>query len=211
MAFIKVENVSKSTKTRKLLNDVSIEIQQGEIATLEGINGSGKTLLLKSILGLIKTSGTVQVNQQTVKVQDKYPVLAGILIENPSLIEGFSAFKNLELLAELQPGITEADIYNVLERFDLKEVANQKVKNFSLGMKQKLGIAQAILGKNPLIILDEPTNALDTESISKLADIVKEISQTGTTFIVASHDHDFVDRISTHKFVVKEGNVSEKA
>lgn len=210
MVFIKLNSVSKEVKHRRLLNDVSLEIKKGEIASLEGINGSGKTLLLKAILGLIRTSGDVYVNDQKVLVQNRYPVRAGILIENPSLIENFSASKNLELLADLQTGITKDNIAELLAQFNLNQVAGEKVKNFSLGMKQKLGIAQALLGNNDLIILDEPTNALDTDSIENLIQIIRKINQTGSTFIIASHDHDFIQKISTHRFNVKEGEVDEE-
>lgn len=210
MVFIKLNSVSKEMKHRRLLNDVSLEIKKGEIASLEGINGSGKTLLLKAILGLIRTSGDVYVNDQKVLVQNRYPVRAGILIENPSLIENFSASKNLELLADLQTGITKDNIAELLAQFNLNQVAGEKVKNFSLGMKQKLGIAQALLGNNDLIILDEPTNALDTDSIENLIQIIRKINQTGSTFIIASHDHDFIQKISTHRFNVKEGEVDEE-
>lgn len=208
MSYIELKNVEKTTKRRKLLSNINLNIDKGEIATIQGINGSGKTLLLKAILGMLKTTGEVKVADQIVTPKDKFPVKAGILIENPSVINEFSAYKNLDLLAKLDSNIKEKDILELLEYFNLPD---EKVKNFSLGMKQKLGISQAFIGKYSLIILDEPTNALDDESIQKLVDLIKRYNQKyGTTFIIVSHDKDFVNEVSTKKLYIKEGQVYEK-
>ncbi|MFD1472841.1 ATP-binding cassette domain-containing protein [Companilactobacillus mishanensis] len=210
MNFIELDSVTKTTKKRNLLNQVSFKIQKGEIVTLEGINGSGKTLILKAILGLIHTSGQISVANSQVRVENKYPIEAGILIENPSLIEGFNAFQNLELLAKLQPRIERYEIYDLLRIFHLDKAGNEKVRKFSLGMKQKLGIAQALLGQNELIVLDEPTNALDKGSIADLITIIKEINESGSTFIIATHDSKFIDEISTRRLYVKDGEVYDE-
>ncbi|MGQ5708950.1 ATP-binding cassette domain-containing protein [Lactobacillus sp. PSON] len=208
MSYIELKNVEKTTKRRKLLSNINLNIDKGEIATIQGINGSGKTLLLKAILGILKTTGEVKVADQIVTPKDKFPVKAGILIENPSVINEFSAYKNLDLLAKLDSNIKEKDFLELLGYFNLPD---EKVKNFSLGMKQKLGISQAFVGKYSLIILDEPTNALDDESIQKLVDLIKRYNQKyGTTFIIVSHDKDFVNEVSTKKLYIKEGQVYEK-
>lgn len=210
MAFIRLKNVSKKVKNRLLLNNVSLSIPKGSIATLEGINGSGKTVLLKAILGLIKTSGEISVNEKEVLPNEEYPIKAGILIENPAVVETMSAYKNLELLNVLQDEVSHEDIDNVLKEMNLKHTQDEKVKNFSLGMKQKLGIGQAMLGNHPLIILDEPTNALDRESLVKLISYIKRINEKGTTFIIASHDHEFINEVATKRFLMREGAIVEK-
>ncbi len=210
MSFIELNEVGKIVKRRPLLHDVSADITEGSITVLEGINGSGKTLILKAILGLIKTSGEVIVNGKKMKVQEPYPIKAGILIENPSLIEEFTAHKNLELLAKLDPDIQEKQINDLLAYFDLTRFPKQKVKKFSLGMKQKLGIAQAFLGAYPLIILDEPTNALDHESIGKLIRLIDGYNRKGSTFVIASHDHEFVNKVATQKLYVQEGTINHE-
>ncbi|WP_338212085.1 ATP-binding cassette domain-containing protein [Lactobacillus juensis] len=210
MSFIELNEVGKIVKRRPLLHDVSADITEGSITVLEGINGSGKTLILKAILGLIKTSGEVIVNGKKMKVQEPYPIKAGILIENPSLIEEFTAYKNLELLAKLDPDIQEKQINDLLAYFDLTRFPKQKVKKFSLGMKQKLGIAQAFLGAYPLIILDEPTNALDHESIGKLIRLIDGYNRKGSTFVIASHDHEFVNKVATQKLYVQEGTINHE-
>ena len=210
MSFIELNEVGKVVKRRPLLHDVSADIPEGSITVLEGINGSGKTLILKTILGLINTSGEVIVNSKKMKVQKPYPIKAGILIENPSLIEEFTAHKNLELLAKLDPDIQEKQINDLLAYFDLTRFPKQKVKKFSLGMKQKLGIAQAFLGAYPLIVLDEPTNALDHESIGKLIRLIDGYNRKGSTFVIASHDHEFVNKVATQKLYVQEGTINHE-
>ncbi len=210
MSFIELNEVGKVVKRRSLLHDVSADIPEGSITVLEGINGSGKTLILKTILGLINTSGKVIVNGKKMKVQEPYPIKAGILIENPSLIEEFTAHKNLELLAKLDPDIQEKQINDLLAYFDLTRFPKQKVKKFSLGMKQKLGIAQAFLGAYPLIVLDEPTNALDHESIGKLIRLIDGYNHKGSTFVIASHDHEFVNKVATQKLYVQEGTINHE-
>lgn len=210
MAYIRLKNVSKKVKNRLLLNNVSLSIPKGSIATLEGINGSGKTVLLKAILGLIKTSGEISVNEKEVLPNEEYPIKAGILIENPAVVETMSAYKNLELLKVLQDEVSNEDIYDILKEMNLEHTQDEKVKNFSLGMKQKLGIGQAMLGNHPLIILDEPTNALDRESLVKLISYIKRINEKGTTFIIASHDHEFINEVTTKRFLMREGAIVEK-
>lgn len=211
MTYITLNHVSKTLKGTPLLQDVSVSINKGDIVALEGINGSGKTLIIRAILGLIKTSGEIKVDSKPVHIGEKYPVKAGILIENPSLIEEFTALTNLELLADLQDNVTQEDIISLLKEFNLPFQGKQKVKKFSLGMKQKLGIAQALIGNSELIILDEPTNALDQTSIQNLIRYIKKLNQElNITFIIASHDLPFIESLATKHFIVKEGTVSEK-
>ncbi|MBE9388574.1 ATP-binding cassette domain-containing protein [Vagococcus salmoninarum] len=210
MAYIRLKNVSKKVKNRLLLNNVSLSIPKGSIATLEGINGSGKTVLLKAILGLLKTSGEIYVTEKKVLPNERYPIKAGILIENPAVVETMSAYKNLELLKVLQDEVSNEDIYDILKEMNLEHTQDEKVKNFSLGMKQKLGIGQAMLGNHPLIILDEPTNALDRESLVKLISYIKRVNEKGTTFIIASHDHEFINEVTTKRFLMREGAIVEK-
>lgn len=211
MNLIELTNVSKVVKGRTLLDNVSLTVKKGSITTLEGINGSGKTLILKSILGLIKTTGEVKVNGELVSVSSRFPIRAGALIESPSIIEEFSAFKNLELIARLQGAVNEDSILNLLNKFDLPTDKKNRVRKFSLGMKQKLGIAQAMLGSCELIVLDEPTNALDEESIQKLTIYIREMNLTGSTFLITSHDREFLESITSQRIKVKAGKIDEEA
>jgi len=210
MDCIKLESVSKSIRGKKVIDDISLTIAAGSITTLEGINGSGKTMILKAILGLITTTGDIFINGEKITINAKLPVKAGILIENPSILNNLTAFQNLNLLAKLQDNVTPEDIRALLTRLELGDVIDNKVKDFSLGMKQKLGIAQAFLGNHPLIVLDEPTNALDAESIDRLIEMIKEMSQRGTTVLIASHDKYFLDMVSQQRIEVMRGTIREK-
>lgn len=211
MGLIELHQVAKTIKRRQLLHHVEASIERGSITTLEGINGSGKTLILKALLGLITVTGQVVVAGKTVSPQEAYPIKAGILIENPSLIDDFTAMKNLELLARLDPTIQPQQLDDLLTYFELTRFPTQKVRKFSLGMKQKLGIAEAFLGGYPLIVLDEPTNALDHNSIIKLIDLIQRFNANGSTFVIASHNHEFVEQVATHKLSVKEGTIQHES
>jgi len=207
MALIELENVSKTISGKKLLNEVSFSVEKGTLKTLEGITGSGKTLILRAVLGLMKVSGKVIVAQTNVLVSGRYPVRAGVLIESPSLLTEFSALKNLQLIADLLGDVDDEAIKELLVQFDLPTDKKTKVKKFSLGMKQKLGIAQAMLGGCDLIVLDEPTNALDEESIAKLIVTIERLRENGSTFLITSHDRDFIEAITTRRIGVRDGAV----
>lgn len=207
MAFIQMTNVSKSFGHQRVLHDISLQIEAGTITTLTGINGSGKTLLLKAMLGLMKVQGDVTIKQVPIKVGQAYPVLAGILIEEPSVLPEFSAVTNLGLIADLLPNVTDQAILDLLVYFDLPTTRSAKVRHFSLGMKQKLGIAQALLGDNELIVLDEPTNALDAASIEKLIAYLQRLKASGSTLVIASHDEDFVSVVADRRIQVTAGTV----
>ncbi|MFC6164164.1 ATP-binding cassette domain-containing protein [Lactiplantibacillus dongliensis] len=209
MSLIELVKVSKKVKGQTLLNEVSLTIEGGEIAVFEGINGSGKTLILKAILGLIKTTGQVKIKGQVLKAGEAFPVQAGIMIESPSVIEEFTAKKNLALLAKLLPSVNDVQINQLLTQFELPNTGSKRVRKFSLGMRQKLGIAQAMLGVSELIILDEPTNALDAESVDNLVEYIHQLNQQGSTFLIASYDREFVAQVATRKFMVKAGQVNE--
>lgn len=209
MALIELDHVGKTITGKQLLTNVSFVAEEGSVTTLEGINGSGKTLILKAILGLIKTTGTVTVNGSKVTVSGRYPIRAGVLIETPSVLTEFSAFKNLQLIADLLENVDETAIQQLLTRFELPVDNRTKVRKFSLGMKQKLGIAQAMLGQCDLIVLDEPTNALDENSVQNLISYIKKLQLAGSTFLITSHDRDFIEQVATKRIKVKAGTVDE--
>ncbi|WP_225419830.1 ATP-binding cassette domain-containing protein [Levilactobacillus cerevisiae] len=207
MELIRLTNVRKQFGRQQVLRDVSFQIEVGTIAALMGINGSGKTLILKSMLGLMKTQGEITIKGVPLKVGRAYPVSAGIMIESPSVLPEFSAVTNLELIADLLPDVTNQAILDLLREFDLPTTRSAKVRNFSLGMKQKLGIAQAVLGGSELIVLDEPTNALDAASIEKLITYLRQLRTDGSTLVIASHDEAFVTAIADQRIRVEAGTI----
>lgn len=210
--YLTIEKVSKEIKGQKLLNQVSLALEKGKIYGLQGKNGSGKTLLLKAMCGLlIPTEGTVCVDGKILGKDTDFPESVGALIENPGFIQGYSAFKNLKMLADINHKISEQDILDILKEVGLEDCGKKKYRNFSLGMKQKLGIAAALMEKPKLILLDEPTNALDEKSVKVLRDILNKRKEEGALIVVASHDKEELELLADKIFMVEEGNVREKS
>lgn len=210
--YLTIEKVSKVIKGQTLLNQVSLALEKGKIYGLQGKNGSGKTLLLKAMCGLlIPTEGTVCVDGKILGKDTDFPESVGALIENPGFIQGYSAFKNLKMLADINHKISEQDILDILKEVGLEDCGKKKYRNFSLGMKQKLGIAAALMEKPKLILLDEPTNALDEKSVKVLRDILNKRKEEGALIVVASHDKEELELLADKIFIVEEGNVREKS
>lgn len=209
--YLTIEKVSKVIKGQTLLNQVSLALEKGKIYGLQGKNGSGKTLLLKAMCGLlIPTEGTVCVDGKILGKDTDFPESVGALIENPGFIQGYSAFKNLKMLADINHKISEQDILDILKEVGLEDCGKKKYRNFSLGMKQKLGIAAALMENPKLILLDEPTNALDEKSVKVLRDILNKRKEEGALIVVASHDKEELELLADKIFMVEEGNVREK-
>ncbi|OWP59559.1 ATP-binding cassette domain-containing protein [Bacillus velezensis] len=204
---MELKDVSKKIKNDYVLKDINLSLEKGKIYGFEGINGSGKTMLFRAILGLIKVEGSISINNEVISFDKKYPVPTGILIENPSLIEEFSATKNLRLIAALQEDVGIGEIKKTLELVGLNSNDNKKIKKYSLGMKQKLGLAQAFIGKKELIVLDEPTIALDHKSVDHLKNILLEFKNQGKTILIACHDNEFLTSLSDETFEIKQGRL----
>ena len=186
---LELKNVSKSFGKRKVIDNLNLEVQEGEIYGFLGPNGSGKTTTIKMILKLISSdSGEIKVNgYDTTKEFEKAMECIGAIVENPDLYKYMSGIDNLRLHARIR-NIDEKRIEEVLELVGLKEREKDKVGKYSLGMKQRLGLALTLLHKPKVLILDEPTNGLDPAGIKKLRDILKEIShQEGVAVFVSSH------------------------
>lgn len=205
--YLAVNHVSKKINGHTVLDDITFTIDAGKIYGINGINGSGKTMLLRAILALIKTTGSITVKKQPVKLNKPFPVKVGALLEHPSIINEFSAVKNLQLMAQLQVNTTQKDIIDVLTLVGLDPSDRRKVKKYSLGMKQKLGLAQAFLGDNELLILDEPTNALDAKSITRLKKTLKEFAANGTTILLTCHDVSFIEAVADEQFKMEGGRL----
>lgn len=197
--MIKLVNVSKEHQRNQLLNNINLEIERGKVYGFKGRNGSGKTMLLRAILGLIKVEGQVIINNK--------PLKFGVFIEKPSIITEFTALKNLKLVAALK-GITDINVmtkYLVELGLDYKD--KRKVRKYSLGMKQKVGIAQTLMGEPELIVLDEPTNALDRKSIEKLVQILERLKQQGCTILIASHQFEDIESVVDEVVHIEAGEL----
>ena len=191
MNYIEVSNVSKKYKDRMLVDDVSFTVEKGKILGIVGLNGSGKTVLLKCICGLMDYSGgTITVNGKVIGKDCEYPANMGVIIETPGFLPYHSGYKNLEYLASLRKKISKQDIKAVLVKVGLAGEEKKLVAKYSLGMRQRLGIAQAIMENPELLILDEPMNGLDKDGIAEVRKLLLEMKAEGKTMIITSHNEE---------------------
>jgi ABC-2 type transport system ATP-binding protein len=211
MSEIKIEDLSKQIKGALILDKVSITLTSGKIYGLRGKNGSGKTMLMRAMSGLlIPDSGSVIINGKTLHKDISFPESIGILIENPSFLPQYTGFKNLKLLAGLTGGISDEDIKTALDRVGLDPEDKRTYRKYSLGMKQKLGIANAIMGEPDIIILDEPINALDEESVKKIKKVLLEIRDKDKLIIIACHDREELEYLSDIIYEIKDGSIVDR-
>ena len=170
MSEIRIENLNKKIKGSVILDDISLTMTPGRIYGLRGKNGCGKTMLMRAICGLlIPDGGHIYIDDEELHRDIKFPRSIGALIENPSFLPQYTGFRNLRLLAKLMGGISDDDVRYAIERTGLDPDDKRVYRKYSLGMKQKLGIANAIMGEPDVIVLDEPINALDEESVENLS------------------------------------------
>ena len=189
-AILKTKQLKKVIGKRTIVSDISLELNKGEIFGFLGPNGAGKSTTIKMIVGLSKiTEGDIFINGISVKDNFKEAMkYIGCIVENPDLYKYLSGMDNLKLFAKMYPEVDQARINEVVKIVDLERAINDKVKTYSLGMKQRLGIAQAILHKPKLLILDEPTNGLDPAGIKEMRELLRHLADTeGMTVFVSSH------------------------
>lgn len=207
--YLELKQVSKKIKNNMILDHISLELEKGNIYGLQGKNGSGKTMLIKAMCGLlIPTEGSVTVNGAVLGKDRDFPESVGALIENPGFVNGYSAFQNLKVLAEIQHKIEDEKIYETIKEVGLEDAGEKKFRQFSLGMKQKLGIAAAIMEEPDLILLDEPANALDEKSVLALRDILKKRKERGALIVIASHDAEELSLLADEIFRVENGKIT---
>ena len=202
------KNYNKLIKKKEILTDINLTFESGKIYGLHGHNGSGKTMLLRAICGLIlPTSGSVTVDGKTVGKDIEFPDSVGVIIENMSLIPEYTGFKNLQLLAGIKKKIGDSEIRDTLISVGLDPDDKRKVKEYSLGMKQKLNFAQAIMEKPELLLLDEPTNAMGVQTVGKVRSILAEMKEKGTLIIIASHNKEDLDALCDEFIDICDGKI----
>ncbi|MFC4710350.1 ABC transporter ATP-binding protein [Enterococcus eurekensis] len=203
-----IDDVSKNIKKLPIITNVSLHLESGKIYGLRGKNGAGKTMLLRLICGLVlPTSGKITIDNLELGKDLSFPDSLGILIENPGLITNYSGIKNLMTLASIKDEIDQHTIIDLMNYFDLDPNDNKKVKNYSLGMKQKIGIISAVMENPKIILLDEPLNGLDEESTQKVLDLLTNRKEKGALIIVASHDKEELDFLADEIIEMKTGKV----
>ena len=206
--MIQLQNVTKRIKENTVLDNVSYTFKSGFVYGLYGQNGSGKTMLLRAISGLINLdSGSIFIDGEKLHDKIEFPPETGIVIENMELLPECSAKRNLQMLAKIKNIADEKDIIFSLERVGLDPDSDKKVKKFSLGMKQRLNIAQAIFENQKIILLDEPTNALDEDAVQLIYKIIREEKSRGATIIVATHHKEDLKEVCDVILKIAEGKI----
>lgn len=196
MNIISVKNLSKSFGQERVLHNVTRDFEKGRIHGIVGNNGSGKTVLMKCICGfLIPDSGSITVNGERVGVDVDFPRDMGLIIETPGFLPNMTGVKNLEILASLNKKIGLEEIAASIRRVGLDPLMKKPVGKYSLGMRQRLGIAQAIMEDPALLILDEPLNGLDKHGVREMRQLIKGLKEQGKTILLASHNQGDIDEL----------------
>jgi len=205
---IRLFNVSKKIKGRVVLQNINLNLERGNIYGFAGHNGSGKTMLFRIISGLVKpSSGTVEVFGDVLHKDVSFPGDISVLLEKPGFLEQYSAFDNLKFLAMIKNKISDSDIVAAMERVKLNPMDKRPVKEYSLGMKQRLAIAQCIMEQPQLILLDEPMNGLDEEAVRHVYRIIKEENERGCTILLTSHNRLDIETLCDQVYSMNDGMI----
>lgn len=208
--MIETLNISKSFNHQQVLAPTSLTFEAGKIYGLIGRNGSGKTVLLKLLAGLLyPTSGKIVIDHQTLHQDMAIPPSMGLIIEKPGFIEWKSGLDNLKLLASLKKEIDLPQIMDILEKVELSHASKRRVKHYSLGMKQRLSIAQALMENPRILILDEPMNGLDNSGVELVRQLLLTEKANGKLIILASHYIEDINLLCDHVFQIDQGHVTQ--
>lgn len=207
--MINTENLSLTINKTEILRDITISFDKGKIHGLIGRNGSGKTMLMKCICGFVRaTSGKVTVAGKEIGKDCDFPESTGVIIETPGFIPYYSGYKNLKLLADLSGKAGKEEIYNAMRTVGLSPELKRHVKKYSLGMRQRLGLAQAIMEDPDLLVLDEPMNGLDKDGVADMRRYLLDLKAKGKTIIIASHSAEDIEVLCDTVCEMDKGRLS---
>ncbi|NLM68026.1 MAG: ATP-binding cassette domain-containing protein, partial [Enterococcus sp.] len=208
MAFIIIQNLQVELNKQVILEDINLMIEKNSCVGIIGHNGSGKSMLLKAICGFVPViTGTIIIANKKVVNGETFIQDAGIIIEQPEWIPSLTAKENLELLANIQKKIEDKQIDFILEKTGLGDANDKKVRHFSLGMKQRLRIAQALMEDPEILILDEPFNGLDKKGVSEITDLLIQQKKIGKTILLTSHDERTIDELCDRVIEIEKGRI----
>lgn len=210
MPVIAMNNVEKSYNQRPLFTGVTLQINQGEAVGLQGPNGSGKSVLLKLMVKFIEPdSGTVTIDPKYLSAKRVFPEKFGVIIDKPGYIPSFTGFQNLKSLAKIRDQIDDQKIRDTMELVGLDPDLPQRVKHYSLGMKQRLGLAQAIMEDQEVLVLDEPFNGLDRKGTAEIRELLQNLVHEGKTLVMTSHNQQDIDIICGRVFEINDTQIEE--
>lgn len=206
---IEIRNVTKVIKKTKVIDNVDITFEGGKIYGLSGKNGCGKTMLMRLISGLIyPTEGEVVIDGKILGKDCSFPKSIGLLIENPAFLEEYTAYENLRMLNGVGGNrLDKEEILSLIKSVGLDPHDSRKYYKFSLGMRQRLGIAAAIMGKPDVILLDEPINAIDEDGVSEIRDLIRSLSDEDRIIIIACHDKEEMEYMADEIIYMKDGKI----
>lgn len=211
MTTIECKDVTKIIKDNTVISHISLVMHSGMIYGLQGINGSGKTMLMRLITGLIHpTSGEIRINGKLLGKEITFPESLGLLLENPAFLDRYTALENLRQLASIRGTADENHLRSVIQEVGLNPDDPKKYRKYSLGMKQRVGIAAAYMENPDIVIMDEPTNALDSSGIELVKHILQEQKARGALVVISCHDLSILQNLSDEIFVLKNGSIQEQ-
>lgn len=210
MNCLSVNNVSKRIKKHDVLKNINLKMVSGKKYGLVGKNGSGKTMLIRSLSGMMHpTEGEIYWNDQKLYKDIDFIPNIGVIIENIGLCQQLSGFDNLKILSKIRNKISDEDIKNIIKKVGLDPENKMPVRKYSLGMKQKIVLAQALMEKPDILLLDEPTNALDEESCKNIRNIINQEAERGVIVLIASHNKEDVETVCDEIYYMDEGVLSQ--
>jgi ABC-2 type transport system ATP-binding protein len=209
---VELKNVTKRFGNNTILSQINLTIPEGQIVGIIGKNGSGKSMLFKVISGLVRVSeGEVRVWDKEIGRNGSFPEDTGFLIERPGFLPHLSGIKNLQILADIQKKVDRVQVQSTIRLVGLDPDMKRSFAKYSLGMKQKLGIAQALMEKPRLLVLDEPMNNLDEESIARTREILMDLNKKeGVTILMTSHDEQDIRTLCNAVYLIKDGTMTAK-
>lgn len=209
MPVIELSNVKKSYRGRTLYEDVNLTIPEGRITALSGPNGTGKSVLFRLMCGFLSPDeGQVTIDPRFMSQHRTFPDRFGVIIDRPGYLPGRTGKQNLQDLAGIRNAIGDKEIEETMRTIGLDPSLSQKVRHYSLGMKQKLALAQALMEKPDVLILDEPFNALDADTVTNVKALLCRLRDDGTTIVFTSHNRDDVDDLAERELIIKDGSVA---
>ena len=207
---IEVKNVGLKIKKDVILKEINVNFEKGKIHGIVGRNGCGKTMLMKCICGFVKpTDGEVFVEGKKIGKDVDFPQNVGIIIETPGFVPYYSGYRNLKILAGLRKKIGKEEIMDILKQVGLEGAENKLVRKYSLGMRQRLGLAQAMMEKPDIFILDEPMNGLDNEGVEEMRVILKGLKEEGKTILLVSHNSEDISILSDEIYYMDKGTMEK--